>query len=175
MIRPDFVPFPKIARLLRDAVITEKIDGTNASITITEAADVFPASRTRWLTIGDDNFGFAAWVEANRQRVHAATAGRVGYVHIPDMGPRGYAEFHRGYLAEVAREALHWLVEARQSAKRGRTLVLSNLSAVDIRKRFNDGTYDSRTESRLRPLLARRQDGAGIFEVVGEDLRGAPV
>lgn len=80
-----------------------------------------------------------------------------------------------GFSPEVAREALHWLVEARQSAKRGRTLVLSNLSAVDIRKRFNDGTYDSRTESRLRPLLARRQDGAGIFEVVGEDLRGAPV
>ncbi len=41
------------------------------------------------------------WVEANRAAVHEATGGRVGYVHIPDMGPRGYAEFHRGYLAEV--------------------------------------------------------------------------
>lgn len=67
MTRPDFVPFPKIPRLLRDAVISEKIDGTNASITITEDGDVFPASRTRWLAVGDDNFGFAAWAEANRQ------------------------------------------------------------------------------------------------------------
>lgn len=49
---------------------------------------------------------YRAWVEANRQRVHEATAGRVGYVHIPDMGARGYAEFHRGYLAEVDRDAL---------------------------------------------------------------------
>jgi tricorn protease len=49
---------------------------------------------------------YRAWVEDNRRRVHEATDGRVGYVHIPDMGPRGYAEFHRGYLAEIDRDAL---------------------------------------------------------------------
>lgn len=49
---------------------------------------------------------YRQWVEANRRRVHEATAGRVGYLHIPDMGPHGYAEFHRGYLAEVVREGL---------------------------------------------------------------------
>jgi tricorn protease len=46
------------------------------------------------------------WVNENRRKVHAATNDRVGYVHIPDMGAEGYAEFHRGYLAEVDREAL---------------------------------------------------------------------
>jgi tricorn protease len=46
------------------------------------------------------------WVEANRRAVHAATDGRVGYLHIPDMGPKGYAEFHRGFLREFDREAL---------------------------------------------------------------------
>jgi tricorn protease len=46
------------------------------------------------------------WVEENRRRVHEATGGRVGYVHVPDMGAQGYAEFHRGYLAEVDRDAL---------------------------------------------------------------------
>lgn len=49
---------------------------------------------------------YRRWVEANRRFVHAATGGRAGYVHIPDMGPRGYAEFHRGYLAEVDCDAL---------------------------------------------------------------------
>lgn len=49
---------------------------------------------------------YRAWVEANRARVHAATDGRVGYLHIPDMGARGYAEFHRGYLAELDRDGL---------------------------------------------------------------------
>lgn len=46
------------------------------------------------------------WVESNRETVHARTDGRVGYVHIPNMGPEGYAEFHRSYLAEVDRDGL---------------------------------------------------------------------
>jgi len=49
---------------------------------------------------------YRAWVEGNRRYVHDATDGRVGYVHIPDMGARGYAEFHRGYLAETDRDGL---------------------------------------------------------------------
>jgi tricorn protease len=46
------------------------------------------------------------WVEGNRQRVHAATNGRVGYLHIPDMGADGFAEFHRYYLAEYNYDGL---------------------------------------------------------------------
>jgi tricorn protease len=46
------------------------------------------------------------WVEANRRQVHASTDGRVGYLHIPDMGAGGYAEFHRGFLAELHRDGL---------------------------------------------------------------------
>jgi tricorn protease len=49
---------------------------------------------------------YREWVESNRERVHRETGGRVGYVHIPDMGPRGYAEFHRLYLTEYDRDAL---------------------------------------------------------------------
>jgi len=49
---------------------------------------------------------YRQWVEDNRRRVHAATGDRVGYLHIPDMTPAGYAEFHRGYLAEVDRDGL---------------------------------------------------------------------
>lgn len=49
---------------------------------------------------------YREWVNSNRERVHRESKGRVGYVHIPDMGPAGYAEFHRSYLAEVEHEAL---------------------------------------------------------------------
>jgi tricorn protease len=49
---------------------------------------------------------YREWVEANRRKVLEASRGRVGYVHIPDMGPRGFAEFHRLYLTEVARDGL---------------------------------------------------------------------
>jgi tricorn protease len=49
---------------------------------------------------------YRAWVDDNRTYVHAQTGGRVGYVHIPDMGPWGFSEFHRGYLSEFNRDAL---------------------------------------------------------------------
>jgi len=46
------------------------------------------------------------WVERNRALVHRRSRGRVGYVHVPDMGPEGFAEFHRAYQAEFDREGL---------------------------------------------------------------------
>ncbi|MES2133853.1 MAG: RNA ligase family protein [Bacteroidota bacterium] len=33
----DFLEFPKMPRLSREVIITEKIDGTNAQLLITEA------------------------------------------------------------------------------------------------------------------------------------------
>ncbi|MBO3744655.1 PDZ domain-containing protein [Streptosporangiaceae bacterium NEAU-GS5] len=46
------------------------------------------------------------WVNANRAIVHERTEGRIGYLHVPDMGTEGFAEFHRGFLAEYDREGL---------------------------------------------------------------------
>lgn len=46
------------------------------------------------------------WVEGNRRIVHEATGGRIGYLHIPDMGADGFSEFHRGLLAEESRAGL---------------------------------------------------------------------
>jgi tricorn protease len=46
------------------------------------------------------------WVEKNRAYVHEKTKGRIGYIHIPDMGVKGFAEFHRSFLAELSREGL---------------------------------------------------------------------
>ncbi|HWQ83892.1 MAG TPA: S41 family peptidase [Anaerolineales bacterium] len=54
----------------------------------------------------DEPLRYRAWVETNRLAVHTATQGKVGYLHIPDMGPAGYAEFHRGYLSEIDRQGL---------------------------------------------------------------------
>ncbi len=44
---------------------------------------------------------YRVWVDENRRRVHEATDGAAGYLHIPDMGPNGFAEFHRSWRAEV--------------------------------------------------------------------------
>lgn len=49
---------------------------------------------------------YRSWVEANREAVATASEGRAGYIHIPDMGPAGFGEFHRSLLTEVDREGL---------------------------------------------------------------------
>ena len=72
----DFLPFPKIARLNRRIVITEKIDGTNAQIFIDEAGNVRAGSRNRWLTPEADNFGFAASVERHKTELLKLGPGR---------------------------------------------------------------------------------------------------
>lgn len=68
----DFVPFPKIARLTRGCCITEKIDGTNASIWISDNVlnpEFRVGSRTRWIVPEDDNFGFATWAYAHKEEL----------------------------------------------------------------------------------------------------------
>ncbi len=46
------------------------------------------------------------WVTTNRRTVKEATDGRCGYIHIPDMGAPGFAEFHRSWRQEVGSDGL---------------------------------------------------------------------
>lgn len=67
-----FEAFPKIGRLRRDMIVTEKLDGTNAQVIVTEKGTVAAGSRKRLLgmswhdaedkMLDTDNFGFCAWV-----------------------------------------------------------------------------------------------------------------
>lgn len=72
---PPFVGFPKIARHSRKVIVTEKLDGTNSQVHITDAGDIFAGSRNRWITPTDDNYGFAKWVEAHRAELLALGPG----------------------------------------------------------------------------------------------------
>ncbi|HXF43754.1 MAG TPA: S41 family peptidase [Pyrinomonadaceae bacterium] len=46
------------------------------------------------------------WVEANRRRVDQLSNGRVGYLHIPDMGAAGIREFIKWYYPQLKKEGL---------------------------------------------------------------------
>lgn len=72
----EFVKFEKVARLSRDIVITEKIDGTNAQIFIDEDGNIQAGSRNRYITPDNDNFGFARWVEDNKDELLKLGPGR---------------------------------------------------------------------------------------------------
>jgi hypothetical protein len=95
----EFIKYPKMARLSRDVVVTEKIDGTNAQILIERVGqtlvDLHPdnfvlaskvdgdtnlimraGSRSRYLTRQTDNFGFAKWVQEHAEELWALGEGR---------------------------------------------------------------------------------------------------
>lgn len=90
----QFEAFPKIGRLRRDIVITEKIDGTNAQIEIVQSLapeegaiahkslgtegdlSMFAGSRTRYITPEKDNFGFARWVQEHAEELWSLGPGR---------------------------------------------------------------------------------------------------
>ncbi|HVK60088.1 MAG TPA: S41 family peptidase [Bdellovibrionales bacterium] len=54
----------------------------------------------------DQKLRYREWVERNRELVHRFSRGRFGYVHIPNMGPFGFSEFHRSYLSECSKDGL---------------------------------------------------------------------
>ena len=72
----EFEAFPKMPRLSREIIITEKIDGTNAQVFIADDGTILAGSRTRWITPADDNFGFAAWVEEYADELRSLGPGR---------------------------------------------------------------------------------------------------
>ncbi|MFQ5583483.1 MAG: S41 family peptidase, partial [Calditrichia bacterium] len=46
------------------------------------------------------------WVETNIKKVNDATDGRVGYIHIPDMGRHGLNEFVKHFYPQLRKKAL---------------------------------------------------------------------
>ena len=86
----EFNDFPKMARLSREVIITEKVDGTNAQVGIVEldghdapgaiyqngGLALYAGSRTRWISPEDDNYGFAKWAKDNGEELLKLGPGR---------------------------------------------------------------------------------------------------
>jgi hypothetical protein len=75
----EFKSFGKISRFRQlRALITEKIDGTNAQIFVPEdeTQPLLVGSRTRWITPESDNAGFARFVQENVDALRKLGPGR---------------------------------------------------------------------------------------------------
>ena len=78
-------------------------------------------------------------VTANRRKVDAATAGRVGYMHIPDMGANGIQEFIKYFYGQIRKDGL--IIDVRGNGG-------GNVSAMLIQRLSREllGTRFSRTD-----------------------------
>jgi tricorn protease len=102
------------------------------------------------------------WVEGKREHTHRSSDGRVGYVHIPDMGPDGFAEFHRSFLVEYDYDAM--IVDVR--GNRGGNvsgLLLEKLARRRVGYSFGRwrGSRAYPQESPAGPLVALTNEAAG--------------
>ena len=71
----------------------------------------------------EGNLIYLDWVTRNRKRVEEATGGRIGYIHIPDMGAAGIREFIKWYYPQIDKEALIVDVRANGGGNVSRMLI----------------------------------------------------
>lgn len=83
------------------------------------------------------------WINANRERVSRMTNGRVGYIHIPDMGAAGIREFIKWYYPQLDKEGLVVDVRANGGGNVSRMLIerlRRKVLGVNFRRGAEDGT-----------------------------------
>ncbi len=146
----------------------------------------------------EGNLIYLDWVTRNRKRVEEATGGRVGYIHIPDMGANGIREFIKWYYPQIDKEALIVDVRANGGGNVSRMLIerlrrkllgINYARTDDIGNTYPDGVFigpmaallDQNSasdgdifpwmfrEAGLGPLIGKRSWGG----VVGINNRGA--
>ncbi|HXG86101.1 MAG TPA: S41 family peptidase [Pyrinomonadaceae bacterium] len=77
------------------------------SLTVNSTPTLSGARQISYRPVTDEgNLIYLDWVTANRNRVSEMTNGRVGYIHIPDMGASGIREFIKWYYPQIGKEGL---------------------------------------------------------------------
>jgi tricorn protease len=88
-------------RLLRN-----KADGP-VQLTVNKEPTMTGARTVSYRPItNESDLMYLEWVAANRKKVSDMTGGRVGYIHIPDMGAPGIREFIKWYYGQMDKEGL---------------------------------------------------------------------
>ncbi|HET9528280.1 MAG TPA: S41 family peptidase, partial [Pyrinomonadaceae bacterium] len=83
------------------------------------------------------------WVDSNREKVSQATGGRVGYLHVPDMGASGIREFIKWYYPQLRKEGLIVDVRANGGGNVSRMLIerlRRKLLGVSYSRTSDEGT-----------------------------------
>ncbi|WP_208900368.1 S41 family peptidase [Streptomyces incarnatus] len=89
--------------------------GTTVELTFAQADGEGHARRVAVVPLIDERpLRYQDWVAKRRSVVRELSGGKCGYLHIPDMGGSGWAQFNRDLRMEVSRPAL--IVDVRGNA-----------------------------------------------------------
>jgi tricorn protease len=125
------------------------------------------SGRTRRIAVvplrDEERLRYQDWVQANRRLVREASEGRFGYLHVPDMGARGWAQLHRDLDTETALDAL--VVDVRRN-RGGHT---SQLVAELIGRRVTGWSVPRGEQPRTYPRHAPR----GPVVILADEFAGS--
>ncbi|MGW8485716.1 S41 family peptidase [Streptomyces sp. NPDC055886] len=88
--------------------------GIPTRLTVRSASGDGPRSVVVLPLHDDKPVRYHTWVSERRDHVSRASAGRLGYLHVPDMMGGGWAQFHRDLRTEFAREGV--VLDLRENA-----------------------------------------------------------
>jgi tricorn protease len=71
----------------------------------------------------EGNLIYLDWVNANRKKVEQLSGGKVGYIHVPDMGANGIREFIKWYYGQINKEGMVVDVRANGGGNVSRMLI----------------------------------------------------
>ncbi|RLD33406.1 MAG: protease, partial [Bacteroidetes bacterium] len=81
--------------------------GKEVELTVNSKPSPDKSSKVLIKPIGDESsLYYLNWVQDNIRKVSKATDGKVGYLHVPDMGATGLNEFVKYYYPQLTKKAL---------------------------------------------------------------------
>ena len=140
---------------------------------------------------GESDLRYLNWVLANKRHVDQATGGRIGYMHVPDMGSNGIREFIKWFYPQIRKEGM--VVDVRSNGGGNVSQMLINrlsrelLGAGFSRTSDLPGTYpnevfhghlacllneDSASDGDIFPYMFRQ---AGLGPLIGKRSWGGVV
>jgi len=157
------------------------------------SAPTFEGSRTisyRPIT-EEGNLIYLDWVNRNRRKVGEMSGGRIGYIHIPDMGAAGIREFIKWYYGQIRKEGMVVDVRANGGGNVSRMLIerlrrkllaLNYSRTVDEANTYPDGVFlgpmaailneNSASDGDIFPAMFRE---AGLGPLIGKRSWGGVV
>ena len=139
----------------------------------------------------EGNLIYLDWVTRNRKRVEEASGGRVGYIHVPDMGANGIREFIKWYYPQMDKEgsdrrrARQWRRQCLAHADRAsasQTAGVNYARTDDAGNTYPDGVFigpmvalldqNSASDGDIFPYMFRE---AGLGPLIGKRSWGGVV
>ena len=161
----DYILSINQQKLNKDVTPNKLLFNQQNAIIELEISDKNLKNKRKFLTKVSTNLckaRYRDWVETNRAYIEKKTNGKVGYIHIPNMGTSGFAEFHRYFLQELDKDGL--IIDVRYNGGGHISqLLLSKL----MRKRLGydqtrwHGTMPYFDESPVGPMVTLTNEYAG--------------